>query len=137
MNVQTASRRIAAGGVVLDIDRRHLYIVLPSNNFGPWTLPKGGVDPGETVEQAAVREVREESGVSARILGYLGMFPDSISDNHYFLMVRVGPVGAHDDETETVARTGFDSAYRTLAAAGNFRDAQVVERAWRVINEAS
>lgn len=121
------TRRLAAGGVVLDVDRQHLYLVLPSNDFGPWTLPKGGVDPGETVEQAALREVLEESGVPARILRYLGQFPDRVSDNHFFLMMRVGALRPHDHETEMVARVTMGDARRILVGAGNLRDARVLD----------
>ena len=39
---------------------------------GVWALPKGLVDPGESPEETAVREVREESGVTGRIVEKLG-----------------------------------------------------------------
>jgi 8-oxo-dGTP pyrophosphatase MutT (NUDIX family) len=39
---------------------------------GLWALPKGRIDAGESAEQTAVREVREETGVSGRPLGKLG-----------------------------------------------------------------
>ncbi len=49
----------AAGGVVLDEQQRLLVI----RRLGKWDLPKGKVDRGETVEKAALREVREECGL--------------------------------------------------------------------------
>ncbi len=39
---------------------------------GVWLFPKGHIDPGETPEIAAMREVKEESGLSAKIIGDLG-----------------------------------------------------------------
>jgi len=39
---------------------------------GLWVLPKGAIDPGETGEQAALREVAEETGAHGRLLGKLG-----------------------------------------------------------------
>ena len=42
------------------------------NRYEGWVLPKGTVEPGETYEQTALREVREESGVRASIVKYVG-----------------------------------------------------------------
>ena len=39
---------------------------------GLWALPKGGIDPGESAAEAAVREVREETGVEGRLVEKLG-----------------------------------------------------------------
>ncbi|MEF2277865.1 NUDIX hydrolase [Deinococcus sp. YIM 134068] len=57
-----------AGGVVLDGLGRVLLVRYRS---GAWAFPKGHVEPGETLEQTAVREVAEETGVTARILAPL------------------------------------------------------------------
>jgi 8-oxo-dGTP pyrophosphatase MutT (NUDIX family) len=63
-----------AGGVVvrLDGDRRRYLLARSSTNPEHWVLPKGHIDPGESAEEAAVREVREETGVRAEIVEIAG-----------------------------------------------------------------
>ena len=57
-----------AGGIIVWRDR----IVLRRTDKGEWVFPKGWIDPGETPEQAAIREVREETGVRAEIVQFAG-----------------------------------------------------------------
>jgi 8-oxo-dGTP pyrophosphatase MutT (NUDIX family) len=67
-----------AGGVVYKVrregneDRREYLLVRASRKPDEWVLPKGHVEPGEREEEAAVREVREETGVWARVSRHLG-----------------------------------------------------------------
>jgi 8-oxo-dGTP diphosphatase len=56
----------AAGGVVLDSQGRVAIVHRP--RYDDWSLPKGKLDPGESFEQAAVREVEEETGLRARLV---------------------------------------------------------------------
>jgi 8-oxo-(d)GTP phosphatase len=51
----------AAGGIVKNTHNQLLFIY----RNGKWDLPKGKMDPGESAEQAALREVQEETGVTA------------------------------------------------------------------------
>lgn len=46
-------------------------LVRPKNGKDEWLLPKGHIKPGEAPEQTAAREVREETGVIARVIGAL------------------------------------------------------------------
>jgi len=62
----------SCGGVVI---YRNKVLLLYKNQHGRhvgWVLPKGNLEPTETMKQAALREVKEESGVTARIVKYLG-----------------------------------------------------------------
>src|SRR5690554_2219207 len=65
MEVKT---EVCAGGVVVKDGK----IVVIKRKNGVWLMPKGHVDPGETLEEAAVREVQEETGLVAVIGQKLG-----------------------------------------------------------------
>lgn len=63
---------LAAGGVVFRHNNQHaVEVLLINDRHGNWTLPKGHLDPGETNEQAALREITEETGVTGQIVAPL------------------------------------------------------------------
>jgi 8-oxo-dGTP pyrophosphatase MutT (NUDIX family) len=60
-----------AGGVVFEVTEKNVtryLIVRPSDGTPKWVLPKGNIKPGELHGDTALREVREETGVTARIV---------------------------------------------------------------------
>jgi 8-oxo-dGTP diphosphatase len=59
----------AAGGVVVRDGR---VLLIYRERYPDWSLPKGKVEPGETWEEAALREVWEETGVRCELGAYLG-----------------------------------------------------------------
>ena len=63
-------KRLSCGVVILNRDRELLLCHVTGQNH--WDLPKGGIDPGETPLEAAIRETREESG--------LRLQPDALFD---------------------------------------------------------
>ena len=68
-------REFSAGGVLVRTmgGRTHVAAIRPQGKkTGIWALPKGAIDPGESPQEAAVREVREETGVEGRLVEKLG-----------------------------------------------------------------
>jgi 8-oxo-dGTP pyrophosphatase MutT (NUDIX family) len=64
--------QVSAGGAVLRRTAKGLEVALISvGTPGRWQLPKGLIDGGETAEEAAVREVREEAGIVATPAGLI------------------------------------------------------------------
>ncbi|MEA2445283.1 MAG: 8-oxo-dGTP diphosphatase [Thermoleophilales bacterium] len=63
----------AAGGIVhRDGPEGTEVLVVHRPKYQDWSLPKGKLDPGETLEQAALREVEEETGVRAKLGPHVG-----------------------------------------------------------------
>ena len=122
-------------------------IVLVASRSKPrWQLPKGLVDPGETPQIAAVREVREEAGVDAEILApvdvveywYYGTDEGSRvryhKRVHFFLLeYRSGDVTDHDREVLQARWVSLREAAEMLAFDSERR---VVERAREMLDHA-
>ena len=65
-------KAISCGGVV--IHKNKVLVLYRSQNgrHAGWVMPKGTLEAGETYKQAALREVKEEAGVTANIVKYIG-----------------------------------------------------------------
>lgn len=62
----------AAGGVLVDLSKgKPRYLLVHRPRYDDWTFPKGKLDRGERFRDAALREVKEETGLVCRILGRL------------------------------------------------------------------
>ena len=92
-----------------------------------WGLAKGGIEPDESAEEAAVREVREETGIEARIETSLGetryfyVWEDVRIRKtvHFFLMLATGgDPDDRDDEMEDVKWFPLDRALKRAAYRG-------------------
>ena len=63
---------ISCGGVVIYKGKVLLLYKNQNGKYMGWVMPKGTLESGETYKQTALREVREETGVNARIIQYIG-----------------------------------------------------------------
>jgi 8-oxo-dGTP pyrophosphatase MutT (NUDIX family) len=68
--------RIVPGAQVLVTDERGRVLLQRRADSGNWSAPGGVMDVGETLAQAAVREVKEETGLDIEITGLLGIYTD-------------------------------------------------------------
>ncbi len=129
----------AAGLILWDGSR--LLLRKPTGHFGGyfWTFPKGRIDPGESPEEAALRETLEETGYAARIIAPLeGSFAGSTTVTRFFVAEPAGEPGPFDPaETAAVRWTTPEEAALLLAesslAEGRARDLAVLDgfHAWR------
>lgn len=118
---------LAAGGIVIDNSTGTPRVLLVHRpGYDDWSFPKGKLDPGETIEQAALREVREETGLECRIIRKLATLryryrtrnkgrlrPKAV---HYFLMQRVsGDIQVPGAEVDRAEWFDFDEAAGQLS----------------------
>jgi ADP-ribose pyrophosphatase YjhB (NUDIX family) len=118
----------SAGGVVLDLASEPPAVALIARHDRRsrllWSLPKGHVEEGETPEEAALREVHEETGLVGRIVAPLGVidFWFVVEDkrihktvHHYVIEAIGGELSDEDIEVEAVEWIPFHQVVRKLA----------------------
>ena len=70
-----ATSLVPSVNVIVANDAGEILLIRRSDN-GNWAVPGGAIDLGESVAQAAVRETREETGVTCEITGLVGIYSD-------------------------------------------------------------
>jgi len=122
----TAATVVECGGKVLMVRRG----IEPG--LGLWSLPGGYVDRGEVVEQAAEREVMEETGLRVMVTGLVGVFSEA---GHPVILVTYDSeiVGGNPQAGPEVLEVGFFSP-DALPPLAFQRDHQVLE-AWKRLRD--
>ena len=121
----------SAGGLVIDVQEgRAVTAVIARRNRGgrlEWCLPKGHLEGSETAEEAAVREIAEETGISGRVLRHLATIDYWFAGDdhrvhkvvHHYLMGyasgAISVAGDPDHEAEDAAWVPLRDVARQLA----------------------
>jgi 8-oxo-dGTP pyrophosphatase MutT (NUDIX family) len=139
--VLRTARATSAGGVVhRSIEGAHEIVILHRRVPVLWALPKGTPDSGETLEETALRETREETGLEVEIEAPIGSiryffvrgstrFHKTV---HFFLMRPIGgALELHDREFDEVRWAPVGEALALLTHA---TERSMVERALKMID---
>jgi 8-oxo-dGTP pyrophosphatase MutT (NUDIX family) len=122
----------SAGGVVFRGEGSEAEILLVLDRFGRWTFPKGRVEGGESDEEAALREIEQETGVQGQVIGSLPTVryrylvaddpePEMVEKEVRYFLVRAeaGELRRLPGETRVVRWLGPREAERLLLYEGN------------------
>jgi hypothetical protein len=107
------TKNTGAGVIIVEPDGR-LWLTRPTNAFGGYqnTYPKGTAESGLTLQQNAIKEAHEETGLKVQITGILGDFERDTSKARFYIARRVG--GTPKD-------MGWESQAMTLATLKDAR----------------
>ena len=97
---------VCVGAIAIDDGRLLLIRRGTPPGLGRWSVPGGRVEPGETIQEAVVRELLEETGVEGVCMGLIGV-AESIDDDHHHVILDYAvevlapaPPSAASDATE-------------------------------------
>jgi len=128
--IQSSVNDFAAHYAQSDVKCSNLYseslieVVLVGRSYPAiWALPKGTPHPGETIEQVAIREAQEETGLQVQLIAYIGNITYSFVRDHiryqkqvrHFLLEAIGgDTALHDHEYDLVQWFPLAEACRRL-----------------------
>jgi 8-oxo-dGTP pyrophosphatase MutT (NUDIX family) len=133
----STEHEVSYGGVGVHGD--DVMVIVPRGRSRVLSLPKGGRDPGETPEQAAAREVREETGITARVREPLGHVDyvyrrggNRIAKTVHFYLCefQAGDTADHDHEVDDARWMPLAQARRRLSYPG---ERAMIDRALSIL----
>ena len=134
-----SQRIVSSGGVIFRTTNGTFEVALISRGK-LWCLPKGLIEAGETAEETALREIREETGLTGEILKKIGKIHyDFIKEKHFFKTVHFyllkfieGSIDDHDYEVDTVKWFPISDGFQILTYPNEKR---ILEKANKILRQ--
>ena len=137
--------KVAGGLVFQETAEGDIEVLVIDDSFGRVTLPKGHVEPGELVEEAAVREIQEETGIVGKLLAPIAMVSYAFTsregvtgtkDAYYYLLeAKGGKVKAQLEEVQGARFIPLSTVMDTIMTKGYPNNIDVFVRGTHLIEE--
>lgn len=133
---------VSCGGVV--IFRRKILLLYKNfhNKYEGWVLPKGTVEAGETHEETALREVREESGSIAEIVDYVGkseytfnVSEDTVEKEVHWYLMTAGSYYSKPQREEYFMDSGYYKYHEAYHLLRFPNEKQILEKAYSLYQD--
>ena len=132
----------SCGGVVIHRGKILALYKSYKNRYEGWVLPKGTVEAGETHEETALREVREESGVRATIIKYIGKSQynftvpeDMVSKEVHWYLMAADNYHSRPQREEFFVDSGYYKYHEIYHLLRFSNEKQIVEKAYQIYLE--
>jgi len=107
---------LTVAATVLERDGRYLFVQEKKEKFyGLWNFPAGKLESNETPEEAAVREVKEETGYSVKLIGKIGVWKATVTKHVYVGEIIGGDLNIPNNEI-------MDAQWFTLEELKNMQE---------------
>ncbi len=127
----------SCGGVVIFRGKILLLYKNYKNRYDGWVLPKGTVEEGEDFKDTALREVKEESGVEATLIKYIGMSEytfnaaDEAIDKHvHWYLMMADSYDSKPQREEYFADSGYYKYHEAYHLLKFPNERQILEKAY-------
>lgn len=133
---------VSCGGVVIYRGKILLLYKNFKNRYEGWVLPKGTVEAGETHEETALREVKEETGADAEIVRYVGkssysfIVPeDKVEKDVYWYLMRGFSYRSKPQREEYFLDSGYYKYHEAIHLLKFPNERQMLEDAYSIYRE--
>ena len=131
------SEATSCGGVVIFRGKILLLYKNYHNKYEGWVLPKGTVEPGEEHVQTALREVKEETGVAATAIKYIGKSQytfstpqDLVEKDVYWYLMMADSYYSKPQKEEYFTDTGYYKYHEAWHLLKFANERQILEKAY-------